>query len=347
MKTSIRISVVGGICILLLLLMASFSIMPARPVFAQTAGTNWIGQFYKTPDLTGDVQIASFPTGLNVNWGTGAPLDGFGNPIPDIPADNFSARFVTTVQFETGLYEFVATVDDGVRIYIDGLLVVDRFNATGLNTSSTLLNIPGGAATLIVEYVDRTGPAVIQVNWFTSSGTPLPTATAQPIAVGVVQQVRGLAVRTGPYLGASLVAVAKPDNTYPLLARNESEGLFTWYLIQYDEDTQGWASGRYLGVSGDETLLPLTGSIFDQIDNAPFKGVIGTTRSVMNFRVRPSVRTALISQIPWGAQVEIIGRTRQGYKDFWYQVRYNNKIGWIFAPYVGITSGLIDAVPVR
>ena len=59
-----------------------------------------------------------------------------------------------------------------------------------------------------------------------------------------------------------MVAVARPDVNYPLLARNEREGLFTWYLIQYDEDTVGWSSGRYLFVEGDENVLPYADSVF-------------------------------------------------------------------------------------
>jgi hypothetical protein len=32
--------------------------------------------------------------------------------------------------------------------------------------------------------------------------------------------------------------------------------------------------------------------------------------------------------------------------NFWYQVRYEGQMGWILAAYVGISEGLIDAVPI-
>jgi uncharacterized protein YgiM (DUF1202 family) len=66
----------------------------------------------------------------------------------------------------------------------------------------------------------------------------------------------------------------------------------------------------------------------------------------MNLRRRPSERTQLLDKVPWGAEVPVIGRTVQGGKSFWLQVRYNGKVGWIFAPFVG-TRGILDAVPVR
>ena len=78
----------------------------------------------------------------------------------------------------------------------------------------------------------------------------------------------------------------------------------------------------------------------------------------MNFRIFPSQRVARVSGMPqliWGAEVEIIARTIQGGRDFWYQVRYTppdsttTYTGWIFAPFVGIVRGSdpIDSVPVK
>jgi hypothetical protein len=65
----------------------------------------------------------------------------------------------------------------------------------------------------------------------------------------------------------------------------------------------------------------------------------------MYLRRRPSQRASLLDLIPWGDQVQLLGRTRQGGKDFWYQVRWNGQVGWIFAPFVRV-DGNINAVPV-
>jgi len=169
--------------------------------------------------------------------------------------------------------------------------------------------------------------------------------------------VSGLSVRTGPFLGASLVAVARPGVSYPVIARNTQEGLFSWYLIQFDADTIGWSSGRYLAFeTGAPENVPLENSTaFDTIYDPPGL-VIGVTRSVMNFRTFPTRRVARVAPIPqlfWGAEVEILARTVQGGQDYWYQVRYNAEdgnsyVGWIFAPYVGIQFGSdpIDTVPI-
>jgi uncharacterized protein YgiM (DUF1202 family) len=207
---------------------------------------------------------------------------------------------------------------------------------------------------VVVEFNDTSGQAVLNVNWVVSTGTPQATGTGVPIAVGSVVNVRGLAVRSGPFLGGSMVAVARQNVEYPLLARNTQEGLFTWYLIQYDTDTRGWVSGRYLTITGDVNQLQTqSATAFDTVYDPPGR-VVGVTRSNMNFRVYPtqrSIRVAAVPQLEWGAEVEILARTVQGGRDFWYQVRYNKAdgtthVGWILAAYVGVSGDPIDTVPI-
>ncbi|MGB1288212.1 MAG: hypothetical protein ACPG7F_16865, partial [Aggregatilineales bacterium] len=95
--------------------------------------------------------------------------------------------------------------------------------------------------------------------------------------------------------------------------------------------------------------LPTVDSVFDVINNRADVGVTGVTRSVMNFRVRPSQRSNQIVDLPqigWGEVVTIIGRTIQEGDDFWYQVRYGDRVGWIVADFVRIRSGNIGIVPI-
>lgn len=349
----------------LILLIALFILALAPNLFTGTAhaqilGTNWSVQFFNNAFLTPPaVATTVFPAGICFNWVDGPPRESptqcsnTGNPIPGVDTDNFSARFTSTQVFaQTGQYTFTIDVNDGVRVAINGSVVFDRFSTsvpTGTTTRHTFVqNITAGSVSMTVDYVDLTGTAAMVFQW--SQGTTngqFPTTTPTPIATVSVIRVRGLAVRTGPYLGASLITVARPNIAYPVLARNTSEGLFVWYRIQVGDNT-GWASGRYLQTAGNIEAIPFTDSIFDRIDAPslpPALDVIGTTRAIMNMRVRPSERVQIIDKIPWGGQVKVIGRTIQGGKNFWLQVQWNNKVGWIFAPYIGL-RGTIDAVPI-
>lgn len=327
------------------------------PVEAQTS-VPWTANFYPSNDFTGAFQNVTFPTGISQNWGAGPPTDPTtGQALTGIPADNFSARFTANTNITGGLYEFIVVADGGVRLNINQQVLIDDIGNQGPATYSVIVSLATGGYLIQLDYVDYSGTALIQVNWVTSDGTPTAnTGSTPPIATGEVVQVRGLSVRSGPFLGATMLGVARPGATYPILARNTQEGLFTWYLIQYDVETRGWVSGRYFAIidgSGEPPLI--TADEFTTVYDPPGL-VTGITRSNMNFRTLPTQRAPrleVVPQLEWGAYVEILARTRQGGQDFWYMVRYtpanssSSYVGWIYAPFVDIVGGSdpIDTVP--
>ena len=324
------------------------TLLPVLSVQAEF-GNNWTAQFFNTVDLDASggavVAVAGFPAGINSNWGAGQPTDGSGTLLTTVNADNFSARFTSTQVFSDGVYDFTIAADDGARLFVDGVLVFDAFATGGLTTDTVQRTMTAGNHTLVVEYLEVTGNAVIQVQWFLSGtgGVPGITPTPAPVTTGSVHTVKGLAVRTGPYLGASMVAIARPDTAYPVSARNHDEGIYTWYLITVGEKV-GWSSGRYFTVTGPEP--PEQTTVFDTIDGAPGLGVLAIPRAVMNFRPRPTIRRQRIGWIPWGAETELLGRTVQGGMNFWFHVRYNGVVGWIYAPYITV-HGDVNRVPIR
>jgi uncharacterized protein YraI len=326
-------------------------------------GTNWTATLFPNTSLSGSGVTVAGVSAINFNWGTGAPnINGTTitgcTPVstPDC-SDNFSVRFTSSQTFSAGTYQFVVAADDTVRVLIDGGVALDKFNPTlgrPLTTDTFNVNLTAGIHNITVEYNEFIGEAIIQVQWFLqgqggtpgSFGTPvIPVGTAVPALSVQVKNVKGLSLRSGPYLGASLVSVVRPGTSYAPIARNRDEGTYTWFLITVDNHT-GWASGRYLEVAGDPNTIPLQSTIFEQIDGAADTGVRASPRSVMNFRRRPSQRAAAIGQIAWGENLELLGRTIQGGENFWYQVRYNGQVGWIYAPFVS-TYGDINVVPIR
>jgi hypothetical protein len=172
--------------------------------------------------------------------------------------------------------------------------------------------------------------------------SPTPTPLGPP--VGQVIEVRGLAIRTGPYLGATIIGVLRPGTTYSIVGQSQDEGIYTWFYITVGR-ISGWVSGRFFQTSGNMAIVPTMTSIFDQIDNAPDTGVIAVANSIIDMRRRPSGRTQIVNTIPLGATVQVLGRTMQGGL-FWLHVRYNGIVGWIPAAPVDVI-GSIAAVPIR
>ncbi len=340
-----------GIAIIVCIMLA----LVLTPMFSAQAdfGTNWTATYYNSTDLSGPVVYTeTLPNGININWGTGSPN-------PAVNSDNFSARFTSTQLFNAGTYEFVASSDDGDRVFIDGVLVLDKFIGRTLTTDRVDQTLTAGTHSIEVDYVEFIDQAAIQFQWFqlSTGGTPgltpgisgggvlTPGTPGACTVCATVTGVRGLALRTGPYLGASYITSLTGGQGYQVLARNDDEGIYNWYALQ-DGTHTGWASGRYLQLSVDINTIPLSSSIFDQIDNAPDIGARAYPRAVMNLRSRPSERMPKIASIPWGAPLQLIGRTVQAGKDKWLQVRYNGIVGWVDARWV-TEQGEIFNVPIR
>jgi hypothetical protein len=224
-------------------------------------------------------------------------------------------------------------------------------SAAGLRVATLTLNTNAPGFTTVTYTLNCTGSgtAVATATPIGFIGTPttlVPSATPVLPATGKVTGVKGLALRTGPYLGATLLGKAIPGFPYPILAKSNDEGGgITWYLITVDKVT-GWVSGLYLEISGNIDAVPTQGSIFDQIDNAPDVGITARAMSLIDIRRRPSGRAAILTQIPQDATMRILGRTRQNGGDFWVQISYNGVIGWIPAAPIAV-NGSTGRVPIR
>jgi|GEM_PF-3762406 len=203
------------------------------------------------------------------------------------------------------------------------------------------------------------------------SGTSAPSVLVLGRATGVVTQapdtfatltfVKGLALRSGPYLGATMLGVLRREKDYPVLAVNggDGEGNFNWYLVvDVDNNRIGWASGRYLILKGDPSI-PFAPTIFDQIDNTSDVGARLTIFGNVNMRVRPSERMPVVHTTAYGTELEILGRTQQAGVTQWLHVRFydgatnRTVIGWVYynfnAPELMKLTGIapLDAVPLR
>lgn len=178
-----------------------------------------------------------------------------------------------------------------------------------------------------------------------STATPsIPTQTPLPPTYANVIEVKGLSLRTGPFIGSSRRDVLRPNINYRVTAKNNQEGVYMWYYIVLDDDeTEGWASGRYLAVYGQD--VPFSGSVMDNVWNERDRGVRIQALDNLHFRPAPSDRTqAYADLIPWGGIMRVFARTASGRGDEWYAVQYNGINGWVYAPNTKVVEGLMEAI---
>jgi hypothetical protein len=127
----------------------------------------WKADYFDNQLLSGTPVLTRNDTSINFDWGEQSPDS-------KVPADGFSVRWTRTLQFSDGTYRFSATVDDGVRIYVDNTLVVDEWRNGSLRTVFGDINLTAGPHTVVVEYFDAAANAAIQV-WWNNQTSAAPT----------------------------------------------------------------------------------------------------------------------------------------------------------------------------
>lgn len=119
--------------------------------------SQWLGEFWNNTNLSGPIAMTRWENAINFNWAGGSP-------DPRINDDNFSARWTRTVNFPAGTYRFFATMDDGMRIWVDNQLVVDSWTPSQEHTM-TFDRAMNGNHAIRIDYFESGGMAVAQFNW--------------------------------------------------------------------------------------------------------------------------------------------------------------------------------------
>lgn len=98
---------------------------------------------------------------LNYSWGSGVPESSL------VGKDYFSVRFQGSIQaVQAGTYTFYTTSDDGVRLRVAGQQVVNNWTNHGRTENSGTISLTAGQiAPIILEFYERTGAAVIKLEW--------------------------------------------------------------------------------------------------------------------------------------------------------------------------------------
>ncbi len=128
--------------------------------------TSWRGEYYNNINMSGSPALVRDDANVDFDWGDGAPAS-------EVNADRFSVRWTSFVNFGAGDYTFYAQVDDGVRVWVDGDLLIDQWHDTPVTTHSATKYLSAGYHNLRVEYYENVGKAVCKVWWQAGGATPI------------------------------------------------------------------------------------------------------------------------------------------------------------------------------
>src|SRR5262249_6086564 len=88
-----------------------------------------------------------------------------GSPDPSVPVDHFSARWTGQVQAQySQTYTFYTESDDGVRLWVNGQLLIDNWtDHAPTENSATIALVAGQKYDIKMEYYENGGGAVGQL----------------------------------------------------------------------------------------------------------------------------------------------------------------------------------------
>jgi hypothetical protein len=131
------------------------------------SNSNAAGTFPATPTITKTEPFVFF------DWAGAAPTG--------ISTDNFKARFSGFVQaLDSGTYTFYVTADDGVRLWVNGQLLVNKWIDQGATEYSGTIKLKQcGKVPILLEYYENGGDAVCKLEWSTPIGSRQAIPTSQ------------------------------------------------------------------------------------------------------------------------------------------------------------------------
>jgi uncharacterized protein YkwD/chitodextrinase len=138
---------------------------PAAPVVLTCPGPAtdaFTGCYYNNITLSGNPVLARTDSQINFDWG-------YGSPDASVTRDGFSVRWQGNFTFTQGEYTFSALVSDGMRLYIDGALVLDRWRDQSVHGYAIRRTLSPGTHLITVEYYERTGWPIAHLWWGNNS----------------------------------------------------------------------------------------------------------------------------------------------------------------------------------
>ncbi len=283
------------------------AVAPSTPVTIQVqpppigGGVGLRADYYDNIDFTG-TRVRRVDPVIDFDWGSGPP-------DPAIGADTFSVRWIGQVQPRFNeTYTFYITGDDGIRLWVNNQLLVDRWIDQGPTEYTAFVPMQAGFLyDLKMEMYENGGGAVARLHWSAPSvpreaipstqlypplGSNLPpTVTLTAPATGSVfvatstvnlaadaGDLDGAVLRVEFWVGANGLAKLGEDTTAPYLFpwTNVPAGQQVIRAVAIDDSglsrTSAPVSISVLsGFTSNLTLIP-TGSVWRYLDNGTDQG---------------------------------------------------------------------------
>ena len=119
----------------------------------------WRGVYYNNDSLSGTAVFERDDPAVYFDWGVDGPGGG-------VNGQDFSVRWLRKLFFGGGRYLFKVSADDGVRLWLDGVAIIDEWHeSNGLTTYTRELDVSNTNHIVTVEYYQSGGAAFVHAAW--------------------------------------------------------------------------------------------------------------------------------------------------------------------------------------
>ena len=161
---------------------ASFALIAAALLIGLAASAVWaqaqcaVGQFRGRYFKDGKQVFARCEPRIDFDWGTLGPEAGSsatddkadGPSSRTVGVDNFRVRWTGRFHFNGGTYRFIVVADDGVKLTVDGAVIIDQWRSQSATEFSAMKRLTPGEHVVDVEYFEDKDDATIKVRWVRS-----------------------------------------------------------------------------------------------------------------------------------------------------------------------------------
>lgn len=129
-----------------------------------SAGDGLTGEYYNSIDLSGTAVLTRIDPMVDFSWGTGTP----GSPVN---ADIFSVHWSGQVlPCYTETYTFRTRSDDGIRLWVDGVSIINNWTYHGPTYDTGTIALEAGKHySIVLEFFENYGGAVAELEWSSAS----------------------------------------------------------------------------------------------------------------------------------------------------------------------------------
>lgn len=240
-----------------------------KPPIASPEDGAWKGEYFNNDNLSGAPVVVRNDAAIDFEWGHGSPVAGVVNE------DRFSVRWTRNIHFQGSMWRFKTTTDDGVRLWVDGDLVIDEWRSMPRSSYEVKILLQEGVHSVRMEYFDAGGNA-----------SALLTIENDIVLSGVGNLI-------------TCVPPNPPNYAWIRVYRKDGDG--KWYRAIPKGIGSIHASG-YLKIDGLPVDIARFGGVGEPywieqwVDNKVVNAVGNTDAGQAEFRIRPNAD----NYTPWG-----------------------------------------------